>query len=694
MSDISGIRDTSRRGHPVSEYGEELQIAGGLGIRPRGGQYGRELLTVGMGATVAGHMLYVTGRGRLYVADISDPAVPCVMGKMSGLGNSRQIVVSEGLAYVTSREDGLFIADVTQPRKPKLLCHYDSIELATGVAVSGDILFIACRHYGVELVDVSNPERPMHISTVHTGEAQSVIARDGYLYTGVWGVRELVIADVSNPRSPHVVAKAPLDGHGDGVDVRGDYCFVATGHHSPEIQDRGQYSTTTYEELSRQGALPPGYGCGHGLEIFDVSDPEHPHFVSRVKMPPYYRLGMDFWSVTASGDYAFVSDTHNGIFVVDISDIENPSFVAHRQLDYLERRGFNDPVGDLAVAADHIYVAGVYSDVHIVAAPGLASPPDPEPDQAPAIPPYAPQPHPGFRIYRPDGQVYGVAFHNDTAIVAAGMAGLHVVELWPRLRKIDEYATEGFAMDVKVLGDYVYVAEGRGGLSIWGYCQDGQLVLLGRYRARRATIRQVVVPPPGKYALLQVGANYLHIVDLSDASHPVCVLNDTQLGLMVEDQIADGLLDGRYACVFWSHSGLLWYDIYGGLTPEFTGERHPCRLGSRNGVSILEGAALVSYSGSYFLLRKGETLPPEELPQYGVEGYDLNGKPSISGGTMFISDRRSGRVTALDVSDLEKPMLRDILELEGNPARVVVHNGVPIIPAGYQGLLVWDVKSP
>ena len=48
-------------------------------------------------------------------------------------------------------------------------------------------------------------------------------------------------------------------------------------------------------------------------------------------------VGNDMWGVKVAGDYAFVHDTHNGMFVVDISDPAEPSFVAHRQLEYAHR---------------------------------------------------------------------------------------------------------------------------------------------------------------------------------------------------------------------------------------------------------------------------------------------------------------------------------------------------------------------
>lgn len=650
-----------------SPYGSELPIVGELGVGPC------------MDAAVDAHTLYVIGGGRLHVADVSNAKSPKVIGKLGGLGHVRQICVDRGVAYITAREDGLFLVDVSQPARPRLLSHYDTIELATGIAVSGQVAFVACRTAGVELVDVSDPTQPMHLSTVRTGEAQSVDARDGILYAGVWAARELVICDASNPRKPAVIARARLDGYGDGVDVRGTYCYVATGHHSGASP--------------REKPDDPGFGRGHGLEIFDVADPAKPQFLARVKLPRFYRLGMDMWDVIVTERFAFVADTYNGVFVVDVCQPSKPKIVARRQLPLVADSNDPSPVGGLAVGHGVIYAAGAWSDLHVIEA-FTAQPVVPEPDRAPDIPPRAePPPDPRFRVYKPKGQVHAAAFDEEVALAAAGMDGLHAVELFPEIRRLKHYPTSGFAFDVAVFDGHVFVAEGTGGLSIWKHSGGGKLVPEGRYLAGGESIRQVAVPPPGRFAVLHVGPNTLQIVDVRDPTNPVRVLRDSHLGLFYCAPIARGLLEGRYTCCHWHVSGLYWYDL-AGERPEPTGEHYPFRIGSRNGVAFLDRHALATCGGGYVLLSQDETRPPDELPIYRLPELKIQGKPTIEGKTLYASDRYAGRVVAVDVSDAKRPRLVGQLELAEHPGLVVVHDGVPVIPGGYQGLLVWDDCRP
>jgi hypothetical protein len=639
-----------------------------------------------MDAAVEGDTLYVIGRGSLHAADISDPAAPRIVGRLTGLGNTRQIEVHRGVAYVTAREDGLFLVDITKPDSPARLCHYDTIELATGIALSGDVAFVACRTAGVELVDVSDPGQPVHLSTVRTGEAQSVCARNGVLYAGVWGSRELVICDVGDPYRPAVISRTPLDGYGDGVAVRGKHCFVATGHHA-----RGwRY---------RDGDASPQFGAGHGLEIFDVSDPAEPVFVSRVKTRRFYRIGMDMWDVMVAGDYAFLGDTYNGAFVVDVSEIEKPRFVGHLQLapvpgtvDGLATgERLPAPVGGIALAKDTLYVAGAWTDLHVVDATGMARAPRDEPAPGPKIPPERPShADPRFRVYRPAGQVHGVAFLGDTALVAAGAAGLHAVALWPEIERLRVFATRGFARDVDVHGDRAYVAEASGGLSIWRRDDDAGLRRLGRYRPERGGVAQVVVPPPGRYALLHVGQNELQIVDVSDPREPALVLTERHLGLFYTFPLTRDLLDDRYAACLWHASGYRWYDLYGGPKPVYSGDHFAMRANAADGMGVLGDRALLVWRGKYALVARDERRPPEELAFHGVRGHRLSGKPTIDGTTLYLSNRVRGTIKAVDISRIESPRLLADIQLDEHPGPVVVHNGVPVIPAGYQGLLVWE----
>ena len=94
----------------------------------------------------------------------------------------------------------------------------------------------------------------------------------------------------------------------------------------------------------------------------------------------------------------------------------------------------------------------------------------------------------------------------------------------------------------------------------------------------------------------------------------------------------------------------------------------------------------------YVIIDRHERRPAGELTLFRVEGHSNTGKPTICGNTLYTADRLYGHVRITDITDIEHPKLTDSMELEGNPGRIVEHNGTSIIPAGYQGLLVLNGK--
>jgi hypothetical protein len=155
-------------------------------IQKAGPAFGTELkaeaLKVGstMDVAVAGDHVFAIGQGDLRVLSNARDGKPVLIGQLSGLGNTRQIAVSRGHAFITSREEGLFVVDVREPSQPKLVHHYDTAELATAIAVSGDVAAVGNRFAGIELLDVSSPAEPKHIATIRVGELQSLV------FHGTW----------------------------------------------------------------------------------------------------------------------------------------------------------------------------------------------------------------------------------------------------------------------------------------------------------------------------------------------------------------------------------------------------------------------------------------------------------------------------------------------------------------------------
>jgi hypothetical protein len=621
-------------------------------------------------AEVVGNRLYAIGQGNFYTLDITTPAKPKLLGKLSGLGTTRQLFVKGNIAYVTARQDGLWLVDVSDAAKPALISHYDTVEMATGIWVSGGLAFIATRCYGVEIADVSDPRRVRHVSTLKTGEAQSCWVKDGLLYIGDWAPRKLLVADVKNPRQPVIIGEAPLDGYGDGGCLRGRFCFAATGHHS---------RARNKEEAE---------GKGHGLEIFEVSKPTQPAFVSRVKFPVHYSIFNDMWSARVAGDHCVAADTNNGLFVVNIRNIAKPAIVAHAQLPYVAEKQMFDPVGGVALGDGVIYAAGIYTGLYVVPAPRMAQSVVPEPDQPPVLPPPSETANPDFRVYRPEGQVNAVAIQDDIAWAACGAAGLHAVKLGEDLKQAAVHRGKGDVCYVSRSGNRLYTAEGKEGMAIYEIGADLHLTELGRLIVPGQGVKQVVAPAPGRFALFHCGGATAYIADMSDPAKPKLILKDSQVGLFYGDQLVDKLFDNRFLVAHWQRSGPAWYDI-GGAKPVLAGNTPDTTLYSwTDGACALGDKLLIVKRGRLVLLDPNERRNASDLLAYGVEKLRFVGRPSVGGNVLALSSRHQREVWSLDIADITHPRLKRHYALFGHPGACAFWNDRVVIPAGYQGLLV------
>ncbi len=716
-------------------YGRELKVINMLGV---GGCF--DTAVEGTRLYMAGSVIRTTmdeanlkegNTGYLHVADISVPSSPHIIGSLYGLGNVRQMEVRDGIAFIVSREDGLFIIDTSDPSNIQILSHYDTIEFATGIDIYGDIASIGNRIHGVELVDISDLRKPVYINNMRTGEAQSVDAADGYLYAGIWGSKELVVCDIRNPHDSSIVARVPVDGRGDGVFVDGKYCYVATGHDS-----RGKGNVNDPDN--------PAYGCGNGLEIYDVSDPKRPVQVSIIKLHRIHNLFSDWWSVTVINNYAFLAHSNNGIFIINVTDKASPSFAAYVVLpNDTDWPGYST-IGGICIAGGYIYAAGVFSDLFVIDASVLTGraaikinsaevPADAGKSAANMrystaghkiisheitsheiishgiishriishgiisnIP--KDEPAPAFNLYKPGGQAYSAAFKDGFVFAACGSAGIHVIDTHDGLKKANVFATKGFAFNIIIKGNLAYVAEGMGGLSIWRLsCAEGNFMmeLAGHYDAYGRTVRHAVLPGDGKYALIQAGCRWFQVIDVSNPEHPAEMFaHSPYTGMMSGRQIGDGLALGRYACCFWHAAGLFWYDLAGSSAkPSLSPYSQMQRLSMLNGITFMDGQAVFTYNKGYILLDPSYKGNLNDLPHYGIDGVDLSGKPSIFGNMMFITERTSGKVTILDITDIKKPfLLRQFTIARGTPDIIATDGVRAVIPAGYEGLMFFDLN--
>jgi hypothetical protein len=268
------------RGGECIDYREYLHLVGTLG-------------TVDLwNVAVAGSYAYLAcGLRGVEVIDNSTPEAPAIVGQISGIGETRGVVVSGDLAYVAAgRWGGIQILSVSDPAHPVVIGHVDTPDDAMGLALSGNHALIA-DNTALVVVDIEVPSSPFIIGQVALPAEASQVATNGDYAFIANGISGMQIVDVSNPNQPLIVGSAATPGYVSGVAVDGSLAFVADRIAGLQIIDISNVTAPTIigedatglniNAVAVTGSQVYAVGDG-GLHVFDVSDPTDPRRISLI----------------------------------------------------------------------------------------------------------------------------------------------------------------------------------------------------------------------------------------------------------------------------------------------------------------------------------------------------------------------------------------------------------------------------
>jgi hypothetical protein len=647
-----------------------------------------------MALSIDGGVLYAGGGDVLRVLDIADPRHPRLLGKVSGLGAVRQVAVQNSIAYVSAREHGLWIVDCADPRAPRLRSRFDCCELATGVDVAGDVCFLGQRQNGVEFIDVSDPEEPRHIAMRSTDESQSVKYRDGFLYSGEWGSGMVTVFDAHDMSDIRKVASLELHGYGDGVWMQGNFLFCATGHHSRHRKVDGGVVT---DELRRFGGPSAGAGMGHGLDIFDISDPRSPRHVSRVDYPPFFARGLDMWTPRTSGNLLFASQTHNGLFAVDIEDKSHPVVLDRWTLPSPGKPEWPSMcIGSVAVGNGVVYAAVRGSGLYVIPAAGARV----ETSSRGVLPKNASYRETyetdgdEFWVWKPEreGQARGAAVSGDVLYAAFGDAGLHVLKIRPEggFEKIGELAGHKKVFDVSVFGKTLCTAEGPDGFAFYEMDAPARFREIGRIPRLKGK--------PGwafwstfvdeRYVALSVREGGYWLYDVSDMAAPRALVSVG--GCPGWDRYLADAPVGRRLAFNAANNHLDWIDIDANPLPTVSMTKTN-RTDLYSGICrFSEDVALMTRGCDYMFLRPGEgdRADGSKWKTLPFPGPKTRGIPRSDGRFVAKTCRIEREVTLYDFADPVNPKFLKRWKVSGNPEAAVFHRGRVIVPCGHQGVIM------
>jgi hypothetical protein len=507
---------------------------------------------------VSGNYAYIADgqKGGFRVIDISNPEVPVEAGSYVSTGNFLDVEVHGQLAYVAADDEGLLILDISDASNPTVIGKYAQIG-AQAMSVQGDYAYIIFTS-GLYIINITNPFAPFLEGYYTAIDWLSDVSVEGDFAYVAQGANGLLILDVSTPSMPVELSEDTTFGVMKIV-VDGNTVYGAAGLRINIIDVSNRTDPIVIGEIITEDFVSNMVVNGSeaylatrsgGFNIFNVTDPMSP-----VNTGNYISVS-GVWSVKVAGGYAYV-DSESGLFIIDVSDPQNPLVIGN----------FIGPVmsNDMIASGDYLYLANDWngfrvidiSDKHTPDEIGYYETVGPLIDIA-VVGDYAylAVERDGLRIldisnpnmpievgsFSVEGGVTGVEVVNNFAyIYAGGLSSILVIDITDVHAPVQAgfLASQGAGYDLNIYSDRLFVADGNA-LRIIDISDRTKPVQVGSYPTESNFINVILNGPYAYIADVWAG---LRIIDVSNPAKP------TEVGFYALDQTTETGLEGNYAFV-------------------------------------------------------------------------------------------------------------------------------------------------
>lgn len=163
--------------------------------------------------------------GDLHIIDLSDPAHPWRYPPFRVINSISDVVLQDSLVYTTGNP-GLGIVKVTNPNHPIMMGTWETMNAPAGIAVSGNYAFIGC-YYGIRVVDVSDPMQPIEVDSFATNYyVNHLVIRENYAFVAEGG--EFLILDISDPLNIEIIGCCDVPRDAIDVAITDTFAYVVT----------------------------------------------------------------------------------------------------------------------------------------------------------------------------------------------------------------------------------------------------------------------------------------------------------------------------------------------------------------------------------------------------------------------------------------------------------------------------------
>ncbi len=698
--------------------------------------------TLGGSIDVVGGLVYIATNRGLEIVDVSDPTSPAVIGSFDTPGWGQDVQVVGNLAYVADYDGGFQIIDVSDPTAPTAVGSIDPLGAEYDVHVMGHLAFVSTYYSGFYILDVNDPAVPVLLSRFDMPYVtHDIYAADNLVYVAMG--RNVMVLDVSDPEAPSVVANHGLPNNVSGLQVVDNLVYVANGDSGLQIlktEEPGMGGVRI--ELYRDGGDgqfgSDGAGADAGTGIGGDDDQlvadtvtlegsgeysfpgvaAGTYFVREIVPPGYVQTTTPVFHTvtTVSGSDVLGRDFGNAV----LGSIHGFSF------DDVDGDGSYTPGTDQPLAGVEFTLTGTDGPGNVVdqttttdaggefvftgLAPSVAGAAAgtgytvtetvPEGYESTTAVSFTSDLYSGQHLVAFDGQADPLGTDQMQVFIGAPLMFSTFAEVTISGRKFEDrngnrtedalkgmvpiglFDTSSIVVDMHVVGDLAYIADGYAGLTIANVSDPAAPVFVGGLDTSDLALDVQVVDT---LAYVANGRHGLDIIDVSDPAFPAKVGGLDTTGEARELQVVDALV---YIATQWG--GLQIVDVSDPTAPTLVS-----RFDTAEDVKSFHVVGQLAYVADHFdglqILDVSDPAAPMFVGSYDTPHVAVDVR--IAGNLAYVADNHSGLVI-LDVSDPAAPVLVGGIDTPENASFVQVVGDLVYLADGSGGLRVVDVSDP
>ena len=547
--------------------------------------------------------------------------------------------------------EGLQVIDVSNPLRPKLQKSLLRTVPIMDIEQSGSKLYLSCGKQGMQILEIEPGHRFKKLARAYwPGTFLESKVHDGYLFVAA-GEAGLLVYDLNSALGEGPISQTVLNGHVLGIDYYRNYIYLQTIS-EVLIYDVSQPRAPIFTgKLPSRGrvkdiAIHDGYmfatDTSGKLSRYLLTDPGKPHLQESLSFAN--ALGR----IKITGNSLLIENGLDSLLALDID-----KFSTGEQPGYIELEGLSA----LAEVDNLLYVATFGKGLNIVRKKAIL------PRQLVA------------EIPTP-GRANDLLVADHWLFVADSKRGLLLknletgVEIVPAL-------SQGYVQGLKKSGNYLYLAEGKGGLGIVDITDPSHPVQDSHFLNMQAQTLDV----DGNH--LVFGNNErLALVDLSDKIHPQ-LLDEKRLN------VSDVVLSSGIAYVAAGQLGLQIYQVEQGKLKHLSSVVPPwpmSQFAMAQKLNVINGLAYIANGDAGLqLIDVRNPRRPQIISSIALPGFAYGIK--VAGDRVYASSRFGG-LQVVDISQPKRPVLLAHIPLQGLTEGIQPVRDMLYLADGIKGVLV------